>query len=124
MDKHAPTKEKTLRVNHKPYVSKGIRQIIMKRSELASRHRKKPTEEKTKLSNKSLLLNKYKQYRNLIVTLTRLSKKKHYKLFFEQNKTNIEQTWDGIKELVTLNKKQKFTPHKLTLQRNNVVIHD
>ena len=74
-------------------------------------------------SNKSLLLNKYKQYRNLIVTLSRLSKKNHYKLFFEQNKTNIKQTCDGIKELVTLNKKRKFTPHKSTLQRNNV-IHD
>ena len=52
LDKHAPTKEKTLRVNHKPYVSKGIRQIIMKRSELASRYRKKPTEENNKAFKK------------------------------------------------------------------------
>ena len=34
LDKHTPTSEKTLRANHKEYVFKGMRQAIMRRSEL------------------------------------------------------------------------------------------
>ena len=63
---------------------------------------------------KSSYLNKYKQYRNLIVTLVRASKKNYYQSFFEQNKTNIKNMWDGVKELISLSKKQKFTPYKVT----------
>ena len=43
LDKHAPAKQKTLGANHKPYVSKGMRQAIMKRSELDSKYRKQHT---------------------------------------------------------------------------------
>ena len=39
LDKHAPTKTKLLRANHKPYVTKAMRKPIMKRSELASKYR-------------------------------------------------------------------------------------
>ena len=107
-------KEASLRI--KPWITKGIITSIKVRDKLYHRYlaAKSPI-------NKSLLLDKYIQYRNLIVTLTRLSKKNHYKLFFDQNKTNIKQTWDGIKELVNLNKKQNSTPHKLILKRNKVV---
>ena len=47
LDKHAPEKKKTLRANSKPYVTKAMRKAIMKRSELATRLRKNPTEENT-----------------------------------------------------------------------------
>ena len=50
LDKHAPTKEKTLRDNHKPFVSKGMRQAVMKRSALGSRYRKNLRKKITKLS--------------------------------------------------------------------------
>ena len=80
-----------------PWITKGIITSIKVRDNLYKKYMVAKTP-----SNKSLLLNKYKQYHNLIVTLTRLSKKNRYKLLFEQNKTNIKQTWDGIKELVTL----------------------
>jgi hypothetical protein len=65
-------------------------------------------------------LQKYKQYRNLIVTLIRVSKKNHYQAYFETNKTNIKNTWDGIKEIISLNKKQKVMPNKLTLKDKKV----
>ena len=66
-------------------------------------------------------MQKYKQYRNLIVTLIRVSKKNHYHAYFETNKTNIKNTWDGIKEIIALNKKQKVMPNKLTLKDKKVV---
>ena len=37
LDKHAPTKKKTLRANNKPYVSKSMQKANMKRSELATK---------------------------------------------------------------------------------------
>ena len=45
LDKHAPIKTKLLRANHKPYVTKAMRKAIMKRSELASKYRRSPTDE-------------------------------------------------------------------------------
>ena len=48
LDKHAPIKTKLLRANHKPYVTKAMRKAIMKRSELASKYRRSPTDENLK----------------------------------------------------------------------------
>ena len=45
LDKHAPMKKKTLRANEKPYVTKAMRKVIMKRSELATKYRRNPTED-------------------------------------------------------------------------------
>ena len=44
LDDHAPEKKKSIRANHKPYVTKVMRTAIMKRSELATRFRAEPTD--------------------------------------------------------------------------------
>ena len=43
---------------------------------------------------------RYKQYRNKIYTLIRLSKRKYYDTFFENNMANMKKTWQGINELL------------------------
>ena len=43
LDRHAPKKKKMQRANHKPYVTKAMRKAIMKRAELATKHRTRPT---------------------------------------------------------------------------------
>ena len=43
---------------------------------------------------------RYKQYRNKIYTLIRLSKRKYYDTFFENNMAKMKKTWQGINELL------------------------
>ena len=52
LDKHAPTKERTLRANNKRYVSKCMQKAIMNRSELATKFRKCPSEENSRAYKK------------------------------------------------------------------------
>ena len=53
--------------------------------------------------------NKYKLYRNKILTLTRVSKKLYYHTYFEQNANNLKNTWKntwkGINIIINRNKK-------------------
>ena len=50
---------------------------------------------------------KYKFYRNKIISLTRLSKANYYQSFFDLNIRNVRQTWKGINELIGSCKNQK-----------------
>ena len=53
---------------------------------------------------------RYKKYRNLIVTLLRQSKAM---LFFEENNNNIKKTWNGIRSIVNISKKNRSSPTKV-----------
>ena len=74
LDNHAPLKKisnKVFKRQFKPWITKAIRVSIKKRNKLKSKFIR------AKDSNiKKLLENKFKFYRNSIVTLTRQSKKK------------------------------------------------
>ena len=50
---------------------------------------------------------KYKIYRNKITTLIRLSKQRHYQMFFDSNIKNTRSTWKGINEILGDAKKRK-----------------
>ena len=54
------------------------------------------------------ITSKYKQYRNLIVTLPKRSKELYYKSFFEKNKNDVKKTWKGIKNILSVSKKKMF----------------
>ena len=55
---------------------------------------------------KEQIFQKYKKYRNMILTLTRKSKKVYYSNYFSQHNSNIKKNWEGIRELVNMNKKK------------------
>ena len=44
----------------------------------------------------------YKKYRNLLSTLIKKSKQAYYDEYFERNWNNIENTWKGIKFLISV----------------------
>ena len=44
---------------------------------------------------KTDLHNKFKNYRDYLNKITRLSKANHHRNFFEENKKNIMKTWNG-----------------------------
>ena len=91
-NKHAPlkniSKRKAKQLN-KSWITKGLKKSI-------------------KIKNHLFYLgdfDKYKLYRNKILTLTRISKKNYYRTYFKNNLKNMKKTWVGINSLI--NRKQK-----------------
>ena len=73
-------------------------------------------------SQKNELHNDYKIYRNLISTLVKRSKENYYSKYFEINLTNINNTWKGIKSIISVKSSSLVTPTLLTFR--NETIHD
>ena len=55
----------------------------------------------------------------MILSLLRRSKKLHYITYFEEHKSNIKKTWDGIRKIVNINKKRNVTPSQI-IYKNEV----
>ena len=70
LNRHASIKEKVIKANHAPYVTKALRKAIMKRSRLEEIYFKKRTQESIK---------KYKKQKNYCSRLY----KRERKFFFE-----------------------------------------
>ena len=49
--------------------------------------------------------NVYNLFRNRITREIRKAKKEYYKIYFENNLSNMKKTWQGIKEIINLNNK-------------------
>ena len=60
-------------------------------------------------TEKNILYNEFKRYRNLVTKLSRISKAKHYHHYFTDHKKNMLKTWEGIKLLVNINKRNNKT---------------
>ena len=54
---------------------------------------------------KTDLHNKFRNYRNHLNKITKLSKGNHYKNFLEEIKKNMFRTWNGIKKVININTK-------------------
>ena len=65
------------------------------------------------LINKNELFSLYKRKRNMVISLIRRSKKDYYNKYFEENKSNVKKTWEGIRNIVNISKKSKIVPTKL-----------
>ena len=60
--------------------------------------------------NKNQLLeNKYKDYRNRLNTLLRVAEKDHYANLFEENKSNLRNSWRILQEVINKKKKSKLS---------------
>ena len=109
VNKHEPLKTLSGRKAErfsKPWITRGIRRSIK-------------TKNKLFLSGDT---QKYKLYRNHILTLTRLSKKLHFHKYFETNLSSIKKIWEGINSLLnkrrnreSVSKKKKKQKKKLTI---------
>ena len=47
----------------------------------------------------------YKRKRNMVISLIRRSKRDYYDVFFEEHKSNVKKTWEGIRNIVNISKK-------------------
>ena len=66
---------------------------------------------------KSDLYNKFKKYRNLILTLSRKTKDSYFKSFFEEHKKNGLKIWQGINELVKKKPTKRPEPKSLHINK-------
>ena len=111
IDSHLPMKkvtEKEKKLELKPWITAGIRNSIKRRDRLLNRFIKcKDPVKKTELHQK------YKVLRNKVLSLTRSSKKLHYKSYFEENSKNLKKTWSGIKSIINIHIVNKSAPKSL-----------
>ena len=97
-DKYAPLRKltrKQIKTLTKPWITKGIQVVIHKRNKLQKlfKNTKDPT-------LKKLHELEYKKYRNLIVSLTRKSKKNHFISYIHENIFNLKKVWQGINSII------------------------
>ena len=67
---------------------------------------------------KVLFFSDYKKKRNSVLSLIKKSRDEYFKTFFDSHKNDIKKTWQGIKNIVNINKKQNILPVKLLFKKN------
>ena len=108
LNSHAPLKKankKEIKVQQKPWITKGILCSIRKRDIIFRQLRKCQGQVR-----KNALHIKYKFYRNQIVSLIKSSKQLHMQNFFRVNSRNTRKVWQGIRDIINLKGTHHFTP--------------
>ena len=120
LDEMAPFKKltkKEISLKQKPWISPGILKSMHERDKIY-----KDIATETDPNRRDELHKKYKTYRNKIITLTRKSKKKHYSEYFLEHNANIKKTWEGIRQLININKKKSMSIR--VINQDNISITD
>lgn len=92
LNKHAPIKNKTLRANHVPYMTKALRKAIMRRSELKTKYLKSNTVKSFQL---------YKKHKNFCSKLYKKERKKYYNNLNLKNITDNKKFWTTVKPFLS-----------------------
>ena len=112
VDKHAPLKQlslKEIKELSKPWISKGIRTSINIKNKLYKKY----------IKNRSLYYHdKFKFYRNKLNHLIKISKKNYYNKYFTSNRSNLKNTWKGIKEIIGFKNGNSNLPSKIVTSEN------
>ena len=111
LDEIAPYRKMTkkeIKLDQMPWITRGILVSMGVRDKY---YKFQKTEKDVKI--KSELLQLYKRYRNMIVTLLRKSKQNYYTAYFLENQSNMKKTWDGIRTIINVSKKKTSPPTKL-----------
>ena len=111
LDETAPIRKltkKELGLKGKPWITGGLLTSMADRDKLYKEY----TKEKKPIT-KSDIHARYKTKRNMILSLTRTSKKLHYHAFFQEHNSNIQKTWDGIRDLINVSKKSPLSIGKI-----------
>ena len=107
LNEMAPYKKltkKEISLKQKPWISPGILRSMQTRDKL---YRDFLTQTDQELKDSTY--KNYKKHRNMIISLTRKSKKKYYSDYFTEYNTNIKKTWEGIRQLININKKKSIS---------------
>ena len=108
IDKHIPFRKvtkKEYKQRFKPWITNEILKKMKQRDKLFKIY--------TRLKNhnrRNDLHMQYKQLRNNILEMTRISKKEFYKNYFENNNRNLRKVWQGIREIINVKSKHSDLP--------------
>ena len=91
INQFATLKQKLVRNNNQPFITKTLRKAIMKRSKLGSKFNKEQNIENWSRS-------KYKIQCNLCLSLLKQSKKRHFNSLYVENVTENKGLWKSIKQ--------------------------
>ena len=103
LDRYAPLKQvtkKDLKTKSKPWITKGILISIINKVKIHSKSLKAKDQ-----TRKEALNQEYKIYKNLLTNITKTSKENFYIKHFKDNKNNLKNVWEGIKEIILIKKK-------------------
>ena len=110
LNKHAPIKEKYVRANNAPFMTKTLTKAIMNRSRLKNKFIKNPDS-----NNRSI----YNKHRNYCVNLLRKEKKRYYNNLDLKLITDNKTFWKTIKPLFS---DKNNICRKITLIENNEIL--
>ena len=111
-DKHAPLKQKYVRANQGPFMTKELRKAVMIRSKLRNKFNK---------SNTKSAESAYKKQRNLCTYLFRKAKRDYYSSLNPSNVTDNKKFWRLVKPLFS----DKFLSNEtITLVEGREIIQD
>ena len=110
LNKHAPMKQKYIRANNSPFMTKLLRQNICHRSKLRNKFLKQPTRENNIL---------YKKQRNKCVKLLRNEKKRYYNKLNLKLLKNNKTFWKTIKPLFS---EKSIKSKKIVLVENDEIL--
>ena len=100
LDNHAPLRKvtkKKLRFRSKRWITLGLQKSTSIKNSLFAKFIKS-----NNINQKNEMHIKYKQYKNLISTLLKRSKRLYFTKFFNDHLNNLKNTWKGIKNLISL----------------------
>jgi len=117
VDKHIPLKQlsnKEIKQLSKPWITKGLLVSIKMKNKLYRKYLKKRS---------SYYYEEFKRYRNKLNHLIKLSKQSYYNNYFASNRSNLKNTWKGIKEIIGLKNGNCSLPSKV-LSPDNEELND
>ena len=113
VNKHAPLKEKIVRGNNVPFMTKELRKAIMNRSRLKKKYQDWPSRGNFK---------NWKKQKKKCSKLCRKAKKDHFKNITESNLNNNNKFWQFVKPFLT--NKRVFGTDFISIRKGNQFIHN
>ena len=111
----AKSKKKKLRLRFKPWITLGLQKSISIKNSLFSKFIKS-----NDINQKKEKHIKYKQYRNLISTLPKRSKRSYFTKFFHDILNNLKNAWKSIKILTSLKTVSHSSPSSIYCNNKTV----
>ena len=116
INQHVPLKKIRLHdLPRKPWITKGILSSISHKNLLYKKFMKEKD-----LAKKDILSSNFKTYKNWLTKIIRASKTLYFKNYFEANRTNLRETWKGIRSLISCKGKNQPAPSSLIINKNIV----
>ena len=118
IDKHCPKKPipKTKRqTKSKPWITPALSNSIKIKNRIYKQFCKA-----NDVIKKRKLHERFKNYRNLTTTLTRVCKEEYYKSFFQNNKKDSKKVWEGVRSIVSITNKKSIQNINLNIDKETI----